>query len=254
MTDRERWFVVTFGRSGSSLLCAMLGDAGADFGLPVPASWDPRQGIMELPTIKLAAHHMRRAFDIDAGRRYLLSPQIEGKFRRARARRYLRQALEAARFVKIGDLDLLVQLAFALGYNPRVILNLRRFEDSLASTLVGRKHLGPDLLAADYTRVCRQGLALVHTFGGCVVGYEDMLAGAGGAWIAAVAKVTGLDESTLREAASRRVEAPRGETAPPAAGLYADCYANYAGLAALAGRVFEPSAPVRRVIATRAAR
>lgn len=245
MDERGRCFVVTFGRSGSSLLCAMLGDAGADFGLPVPDSWDPRHGIMELPAIKQAAHHMRRAFDIDAGRRFLLSPQVEGKFRRGRARRYLREALGAARYVKIGDLDLLVQMGFALGYSPRVILNLRRFEDSLSSTLVGRKHLGPDCLAADYARICRQGLALMHTFGGCVVDYEDMLTGADGVWIDAVAAVTGLAATTLRRAARQRVNAP---ARPPAGGiaLYQECQALYTGLTALRGRVFEPSTPVTR--------
>jgi len=245
MDERGRCFVITFGRSGSSLLCAMLGDAGADFGLPVPDSWDPRHGVMELPAIKQAAHHMRRAFDIDGGRRFVLSPQVEAKFRRGRARRYLRQALGAARYVKIGDLDLLVQMGFSLGYSPRVIVNLRRLEDSLSSTLVGRKHLGPDHLAADYARICRQGLALIQTFGGCVVDYEDMLTGAEGVWIDAVAAVTGLEATALRSAARRRVNAP---TRPPAIGiaLYDECQALYAALTALRGRVFEPSAPVKR--------
>ncbi|MEX2480256.1 MAG: hypothetical protein WD928_05280 [Gammaproteobacteria bacterium] len=250
MNLRQRHFVLTFGRSGSSLLCAILADAGADFALPVPASWDPRHGIMEHPQIKQAAHHMRRAFDIDAGRRFVIAPRIEAGIRRRRARRHLCRALEAAAYVKIGDLDLLVQMAFALGYSPRVLLNLRRFEDCLASTLVGRKHHGPDSLAVDYARICRQGLALMQTFGGCVVSYEDLLGGSEAAWIPAAATVTGLDADALRRAARQRVNAPVHGPANVAV-VYGECRTLYETLSALNGRVFEPSAPVCRALESR---
>lgn len=253
MDEQTRVFVLTFGRSGSSLLCAILADAGGDFGLPVPDTWDPRHGELELPAAKRAAHHMRRAFDIDSGRRFLLAPGLEAKFRRRRARHYLGQALAAARYVKIGDLDLLVQMGFALGYTPRIVLNLRRFEDSLSSTLVGRKHLGPDELAADYMRIGRQGLALMQTFGGCVVTYEDMLAGADGRWVDALAATTGLAADRLRTAIRKRVTAPR--RAPlDAPGVYPECASLHAALSALSGRSFAPSVPVTRALEARRAR
>ena len=47
MNERRRTFVLTFGRSGSSLLCALMSDAGADFGLAAPLQWDPRDGVLE---------------------------------------------------------------------------------------------------------------------------------------------------------------------------------------------------------------
>ncbi|MEQ8231727.1 MAG: hypothetical protein RLW61_05675 [Gammaproteobacteria bacterium] len=252
MSSRERIFVVTFGRSGSSLLCAILADAGADFGVPVPAQWDPRHGALEHRDIKRAAHHMRRAFDLDHGRRFRFSPELEARWRRRRARHWLARALPQADAFKIGDLDLLVQMSFALGYAPRVVLNYRDFEQALASTLVGRKHVGPDALAAEYARVCRQGLALVRTFGGCVVGYEDMLGDPAGAWLDALAASTGLAAESLRAAAARRITAT--EAAPAATGmLYPECRRLYDLLAAQAGRAFPPSRTVLRALDARRA-
>lgn len=248
--NRERVFVVTFGRSGSSVLCALLADAGADFGLSVPDQWDPRRGALEHPDIKRAAHHMRRAFDLDHGRRFRLSPELEARWRRRRARHWLSRALPQAGFFKIGDLDLLVQLGFALGYAPRVVLNIREFDAALASTLVGRKHVGPDALAAEYVRVCRQGLALVRTFGGCVVGYEQMLSDPGGAWLEALAEATGLTATALRAAATRRIVGEPSQ-ATATAPLYPECRRLFEFAMQQAGRAFPPARPVTRALEAR---
>lgn len=247
MNERRRTFVLTFGRSGSSLLCALMSDAGADFGLAAPLQWDPRDGVLEHPDIKRAAHHMRRAFDIDHGRRYRFSPELEARWRRRRARHWLTRALPQARCFKIGDLDLLVQMSFSLGYEPRVVLNYRDFEHALASTLVGRKHIGPDELAADYVRICRQGVVLLQTFGGCVVGYEEMLGEPGGPWLNALAQSAGLEVGALRQAAAKRI---RGN-APALAdtrSLYPECRRLHELLRELSGRCFAPSRTVVRAI------
>ncbi|MDH4380497.1 MAG: hypothetical protein QE509_01255 [Gammaproteobacteria bacterium] len=240
-----RWMIVTLGRSGSSLLATIMADAGAQFGITAPAEWDPRAGEMEDPDAKRAAHQMRRAFDIDSGRRHVLFPQIEARLRRGLARKYLKQSLLRAECVKIGDLDLLVQSAFALGYSPRVILNYRRFQDCLVSNVVGRKHSGPDSIAEDYRRIYRQGFELLKIFGGCAISYEEMLANPGGSWLAALGTVAGLDRSSLQAAATRRIR--RSESgALESNASYPECDAIYDRIAAEAGRIFEPTRHVRR--------
>ena len=157
------------------------------------------------------------------------------------------RALPQARCFKIGDLDLLVQMSFSLGYEPRVVLNYRDFEHALASTLVGRKHIGPDELAADYVRICRQGVVLLQTFGGCVVGYEEMLGEPGGPWLNALAQSAGLEVGALRQAAAKRI---RGN-APALAdtrSLYPECRRLHELLRELSGRCFAPSRTVVRAI------
>jgi hypothetical protein len=175
----------------------------------------------------------------------VLLPQIEARLRRGLARKYLKQSLLRAECVKIGDLDLLVQSAFALGYSPRVILNYRRFQDCLVSNVVGRKHSGPDSIAEDYRRIYRQGFELLKIFGGCAISYEEMLTNPAGSWLAALGTVAGLDRSSLQAAATRRIR--RSESgALESNASYPECDAIYDRIAAEAGRIFEPTRHVRR--------
>jgi hypothetical protein len=244
-----RYFIVTLGRSGSSLLGAILADAGADFGITAPDEWDPRSGQMEAAAIKQAAHHYRRAYDIGEGRKYVLSPALETKFRLHRGRRYLQRALRHSRYLKIGDLDLVVQPSFKLGYCPRVILNYRQLEANLPSLLVGRTHTGPDQLAQEYVRIYRQGLMLVHTFGGCTVAYNELQDATTTGWADALAMTTSLDKQGLLRSREQRLKGPAD---PPAIEpLYAEAYTLFEAMRSLSGRTIEPSRQVVRSLASR---
>lgn len=247
--DMNRYFIVTLGRSGSSLLGAVLADAGADFGVATPAAWDPRSGQMEAAAIKQAAHHYRRAYDIGEGRKFVLSPALETKIRLRRARRHLRRALQESRFLKIGDLDLVVQPSFKLGYQPRVILSYRQLELNLPSLLVGRTHVGPDQLAREYIRVYRQGLMLLHTFGGCTVEFNELQDMTRSEWADALAHTTGLDRQALLDSRERRL---RGVAdAVDVEAVYREAQTLYTAMQALRGRAIEPSRQVVRALASR---
>ena len=50
--DNRRFFVVTVGRTGSSLLASILADAGADFGVQSEDKWDSGGGAYELPSLE----------------------------------------------------------------------------------------------------------------------------------------------------------------------------------------------------------
>lgn len=245
---RRCWFILTTGRSGSSLLSAVLAHAGADFGLPVPSIWDADRGVLEHPQIILAARYYRRGFDALHGRS-LLSPRLEAALYRARARRRLRRALAAANFFKIGDLDLVVQPAFRLGCDPRVILSYRRFEPNATSLLVGRTYDPPESLARDYVRLYRNGLSLLDTFGGCVVAYDELMHAPATA-LRALAGVTGLEAGRL-EAAYAALARPRERVTEPAGIVHTDAQAVFAELERRRGQVVEPSAQALRKLARR---
>jgi hypothetical protein len=241
-----RYFVLTVGRSGSSLLAATLADAGADFGVEVPRGWDPRTGQMEGREIKIAAHHYRRAYDISIGRKYAFSPALEAKFRIHRARRHLKRALTQGRFLKIGDLDLVVQPSFKLGYSPRVILNYRQLELNLPSLLVGRTNVGPDQLAEEYVRIYRQGLSLLKTFGGCAVAYNELQDRERSGWAHALASLTHLDLEKL--IASRNVRLKGAVDPDDVRPIYPLAYALYEEMRALEGVAIPPSRQVLRTL------
>jgi hypothetical protein len=243
-TQATRFFVITVGRSGSSLLCAVLADAGADFGMAPPTDWNPDAGVMEHPLIVAAARDYRRAHDALHGS-YWVSPELESRWRRWRGRMRLRRALTAARYVKIGDLDLCVQPAAKLGYEPRVILSYRRFLPSVSSILVGRTHAAPDAIARDYVRSYRQGLTLLHTYGGCAIGYEDLTGGAAPQVLEALARVTGIGGEALTAAHARRARVR--ESAEVTTGAHAEAAAVYAELQRWRGTVFAPAARAARV-------
>jgi hypothetical protein len=242
----RRYFVVSLGRSGSSLLAAILADAGANFGVRTPRTWDPRSGQMEGQEIKQAAHHYRRAYDIGCGKKFVFSPALETKIRHFRGRKHLRRALQTSEFLKIGDLDLVVQPSFKLGYSPRVILNYRQLEHNLPSLLVGRTTVGPDQLAAEYVRIYRQGLTLLRTFGGCTIAFNELQDTALSGWADALANTTDLESSRLQESRERRLNGSLD--VPDAAPLYPEAYALHEQMRLLSGRAIEPSRQVVRAL------
>jgi hypothetical protein len=246
----KKYFVVTNGRSGSSLLSAILADVGANFGIAPPQNWDPREAQMENPAINRAAHQYRRAYDIDQGRGYTLLPAYEAKWRRRRGRRDLSRALPQADYFKSGDMDLLAQPAFRLGYLPQLILIYRRCDENLQSMLVGRTHSGPDELAADYLRIYRQALLLARCFGGCAVSFEQLTDARDSRWAEALGQLTGLPLEGLLAARGRRIEARPAR--PASAGeAYPELDSLYRHLETLAGHAFAPAEAVLRAVKAR---
>ena len=51
MPDKPKFLIVGIGRSGSSLLAAILAKSGGNFGLPSLDDWDRRDGVLEHPYV-----------------------------------------------------------------------------------------------------------------------------------------------------------------------------------------------------------
>src|SRR5215467_3555057 len=104
--DRRRFFVVTAGRTGSSLLASILADAGADFSITAADDWDTaRGGSMEHPDIRTATRHFGRAFELSPSKPRGLIRRILWTYHRTMGKRYLKRALERAIYVKALHLD-----------------------------------------------------------------------------------------------------------------------------------------------------
>jgi len=243
-TQRVRHFIVTAGRTGSSLLAAVLADAGADFGMAPPEAWNPTGGEMEHPKAQAMGWHFARAHAISPVKPALPPASLVWDIRRHLAKKRLRELLAKATFVKTMDLDLAIQPTFRLGYFPSLILNYRAFEAQALSVFAMRGHMTAEGLAKRYERTYRNGLLLLHIYGGCVIGYDALVDPGATAWAAPLAEVTGLPREALLASRARRV----GPGSPPVTLPVLDAAAArlFAEMEALSDRVIPPSAQALR--------
>jgi hypothetical protein len=237
--QRERFLIVGAGRTGSSLLSAVLAAAGGDFGMPADQAWEVDGGAFEQAAVTRAAAWFAVADQFGAARpiwphRWLWDVA------RHQAKAQLRRALAAARFVKGPNLDLAVQLTAKLGYVPRIVVSHRAFAAQAMSHALRSTNVNAVALEANYLRTYKNALMWLHVYGGCVVGFDELVDLDRSEWLDALAEVTGLPRQ--RMAAARRAQftgrEPRAVRLPS---LSAECDHLHACLGKLSGRVVPPS-------------
>jgi hypothetical protein len=250
LDSRQRTFIVTAGRTGSSLLSAILADCGAEFGMPAAANWDRRSGEMEHPAICAAAACFKRAYDVAPARPALGWRRAVWNLQRSRGKRRLAAALPGTQYLKCLNLDLIVHPAFRLGYAPTVILSYRRFADHAISSAVRGRHSDLSLLTEDYKRVYRNGLLQMMVFGGCAVGYDQLMDRNDDSWALSLAMVTGIPAVRLIAARDRLVSvtAQDWDRRPD---LDDGTREVFASIDAWRGRVAPPSIPYLRELHAR---
>jgi hypothetical protein len=244
----ERVFILTSGRTGSSLLSAILAKAGVDFGMTGNQSWDPTDGEFEHPIFSRAAHLYARAERLSGGIGKPVRPldlMIWSATRHV-ARRGLAKSLALVQAVKSIHADLAIQPALKLGYRPRVILSFRKFEPQLASLYVRSHYLSVDALAAHYNRVMRNGLAAVNLFGGCVISFEGLQSMREERWAHALSAVTGIPAQTLLTSRAELARPLAPEPELPC--LDTQARQLFEAAEALRGRPIRPARPFRRVL------
>lgn len=241
----QRFFIVTAARTGSTLLSAILADAGADFGMPTPQGWDRAGGDLEHPDLWRALRYFRSAEAISTGRPPVGVARMRWNAYRSLGKKWLCAGLGAARFAKVYGAHDLVRPAFKIGYFPSVILSYRRFEDQALSLGLMHAHATLDSLRDNYRHVYCDGLWLLNTFGGCVVGYESLTDRGDRKWAEPLARVTGLPIERLVTARDRRIDA----SSSPAEAFSVDRTTDrlFEAMEALSGRTIPPSEQALRL-------
>jgi hypothetical protein len=237
--ERRRVFILSSGRSGSTLLAATLADAGAEFGMRTPEQWDPGTGDLEHPELHRLATWMGYAYDLSADRPGIGLRRYLWDFYRSMGKSRLRSLLREARYVKGEGADFAVQPAFKMGYFPTVIVSYRRFEAFATSSGLMRGHSNIETLVKYYNRVNRNALLLLRMFGGCVVGYEPLSDAGDTSWVNPLATATGLPADRLIAARNRRQRGPARRDEGQS--LDASAAETFASLDALRGLAFPPS-------------
>jgi len=236
--DKQRFIIVTVGRTGSSLLGSILSDAGADFGISKMDNWDPRGGAYEYPGLGAIVRQFEYMNEISVHRPKGLLDRIKWTMARHKAKTDLKKLLPKVKYLK-GDLEHLVHWSALLGYQPTVIVSYRRFGKILQSL----GHLHPQLpsyQAEKYDKSLRNGLALTSIFGGCLIDYEELVDPLEKDWAGALSQATGIDKEALLTARANRVTSQvytRSDAVEP----YPDCQAIYEKLREMKGKYVPPS-------------
>lgn len=205
MENNLRYFIVTPGRTGSSLLCAILADAGANFGLPVPSMWPHDEGALEHPVAEKAERLLRRI------ELFGNEPWIGWIRRGARERLKKRFAIamntlwSSADYVKIGATYKLVPPTVGLGFQPRIILNIREYRACASSLcrLHAHRHM-PDQVRELYRAALYNGLVSLCVHGGVVIDFDDLRQTSD--WIGPLSHLTELPYEAIHQSWRARVE------------------------------------------------
>jgi len=235
--EKHRYFIVGSGRSGSSLLAAILADAGAAFSMEHIDSWDRGAGEYEHPLVHQARRWHSRAAKINES---LIPNALAHGFCVRRMRKALDALLHEAEFVKSTDLVHLVPVAAHLRYTPVVIVSYRPFAAHARSR---HRKDGMDAahLLADYINIYTTAALQLQIFGGGVVSYDELVNSEQIAWAETLDTLTGIPSQQILAAREKRVsEIPRNAPAfdlPVSHAMIDQLHATYMSLL---GRVIEP--------------
>ncbi len=207
--DSLRYFILCTGRSGSTLLAAILADCGAEFGMPNPDDWDRAGGDLEHPLVSRCSLLFRRAGYIQGGKRYFLLYKYMIDNYRSRGKKLLRRALAEARFVKAMNVDLWLWHVPKFGYQPRMIVSYRAFGETARSYFVRTGIRLPEF-ADYYRRTYGNALLMMDVFGGCAVSWEELADPAETGWADALSQATGFDRDALLASRARRLKPEDG--------------------------------------------
>ena len=251
----DRFLVIGAGRTGSSLLCAILAAAGGDFGMPADQAWAADGGAFEHPAVARAAAWFAVA-DQWGHARPVWPRRWAWDVARHQAKAHLRRAPAVAQFIKGPNLDLAVQLTAKLGYLPRIVISHRAFGAQAMSLALRSASVDAITLEPTYLRTSKNALMWLHVYGGCVVGFRELVNLERGEWFDALAEVTALPRQRLEAARARLAKRDRRTMRPPL--LSPECDRLHACLCELSGRVVPPShlaarAPAHRLAAQHAA-
>lgn len=213
MSDKRRYIIVTAGRTGSSLLAAILADAGANFAMPDRKDWNPESGAYEHPLFWGAYAWHSRADKINQS---IIPNQLGWQWSQKKMRAQLTDLMEQANYVKYpGGGIWLVQSIANLGYDVRVIVNYRRFDEYARSRYL-RFGWGIQQIIDTYLNVYGTALMQLQYFGGCTVDFAEIVDPNETAWLSALAGLTGLDEGKLLQSQSERVRPKSAKPEKPA--------------------------------------
>lgn len=240
LQDRQRFTIISTGRSGSTLLSAVLAGAGANFNMANVTEWDPKSGEYEHPLLHSARRWQSRMEKIEAS----LIPDVLGRnYCARRMQRDLARLLGEAHYVKSTQLIWLVHPIYQLDFWPRIIVSYRSLAETVRSRFMRFGWSVPKIVTT-YRETYSTAALQLQLFGGCVVNYDDVINPQETAWADALAKLTGLEREKILESRAAIVRQREKPTSPPLFDMNVldpSTEMLYQMLEGLRGQVIEPA-------------
>jgi hypothetical protein len=197
---RRRFLIASDGRTGSTLISAILGAAGMDLGMSPVDDWNPLGGAYEHPGLDRLNRTLETAEHLTELAERFPCLNAVTRFYRSLAKRHVRGLMKRGQCVKCSPLA--AAYVFKLGLMPQIIAVYRDFGDLARSKMLLERMQWP-MVADRALHTYRNALIGIHTFGGCAISYEEMIDPQQTAWLQALADCTGLDYLALAEARAR---------------------------------------------------
>jgi hypothetical protein len=205
--ELRRYFIVTHGRSGSSLLAAILATCGADFGASCAGDQDTERDHWENRKIDRAIRCAHAANDY-------FSPSMGGltrvayKYWRTRAKALLEAGLRDAAFSKNRWNAVVLPLVEQMNYRPIPIVSYRHPAEVALSDMSQLKNM-PSTFMASISRTYLDALYALERYGGVVIDHAELTDPACDEWAYALDAITGLDAGALLVARDRLLKPKR---------------------------------------------
>lgn len=197
MSEKKVFIVVGSPRTGTSLMCAVLSDAGADFGVS-SESWNRTGGAFEHPLLVSSYKYLKRIVFFKKFSDSMVK-RIEKKL--SKNIQELFEQVDIAKFPPLSHM--LPYYIKKEGYDVTVILAYRRFEDFALSMLI-KNPSTVKKLKDDYIDMYQTGLVLLNIHGGCAISYDEITNESETQWIDALASATNFDRDKIAEARENR--------------------------------------------------
>jgi len=243
-----RYFIVSTGRCGSSLLAAILSDAGADFGLPKPSDWKQDSGALEHPDINYVSRQFRRAAYLQPKRRSNLLAKYIMDIRRSLGKKRARQVLDKITYAKSDNIDLWIWHLMKMGYSPRIIVSFRDFAATARSFFVLRG-MDSGQFTEYYRRIYENSLLMLDVYGGCAISFEELIDTNETKWADVLSQLTSVQPDVLLHHRNLRLKSNSSkglENRPIIQTASEDIRAIEKNLRSLKGCHVSPSPPILR--------
>jgi len=226
-SERKRFFILTPGRSGSSVLSRILADSGAKFLTNKQDSSTDPFSLYESLYLNKTAYLFEQGYRLQFKYRFSIIYSVFYHkiitLLRFIARKRLNKYLKAAAYCKnTAHLHHGVRVAAHLGFWPVVILNYRNYQTWMGSLYPGLRYQTVDSLTENYVSSMKNGIASLGLFGGCAISYEEIMDLGATEWAHALGETTGLAADVILANRERLFREPGPETALPVTDVEAE--------------------------------
>ena len=220
-------------RTGTTLLCAILANAGADFGFPRDREWFRGSGDYEHRIMLDNYKHLKRA---------RMAQPVSDNFAAREHRKIeanMKELLNEVDYIKYPPLSQYLPIHIKrAGFDLRLLITIRKF-NTFALSAVAKSGGSFNELKEIYLDTYKTNLLNLYLYGGCAVLYEDIVDHASTEWSARVGTVTGIPAEALLRARDELIKPTRSRNAIGDTTIDRECDELYATYDKLAERIFE---------------